>query len=41
MRVTRRDILPKTPKAAFMAVPVVHASGIGSQGRPVTSTLAR
>ena len=42
MRVTRRDILPKMPKAAFTAVSTVHAVGTGSQG-VVTSpvTLAR
>jgi hypothetical protein len=29
MRVTRRDILPKMPKAAFTAVTTVHAVGHG------------
>jgi hypothetical protein len=41
MRVTRRDILPKMPKAAFTAVPTVHAVGTGSQGGTRPSTLAR
>lgn len=41
MRVTRRDILPKMPKAAFTAVPAAHAAGTGSQGGIVPSTLAR
>jgi hypothetical protein len=41
MRVTRRDILPKMPKAAFTAVPTVHAVGTGSQGGIRPSTLAR
>lgn len=43
MQVTRRDILPKMPKAAFTAVSVAHAAGTGSHGGVVTSpvTLAR
>jgi hypothetical protein len=40
MRVTRRDILPKMPKAAFTAVPTVHAVGTGSQGGFGPSALA-
>jgi hypothetical protein len=41
MRVTRRDILPKTPKAVFTTAPMAHAIGTGSQGGFVPSTLAR
>ena len=43
MRVTRRDILPKMPKAAFVAVPTVHAvdHGISQGGSSPSSTLAR
>lgn len=43
MRVTRRDILPKMPKAAFTAVPTVHAvgRGISQGGSSPSSTLAR
>jgi hypothetical protein len=39
MRVTRRDILPTVPQAAFKAAPTVHAVG-GLRG-PVPSSLAR
>jgi hypothetical protein len=41
MRVTRRDILPKMPKAVITTAPTVHAVGTGSQGGFVPSTLAR
>ena len=39
MRVTRRDILPTMPKAAFAAVPAALAVP-GTRG-PVSSSLAR